>query len=94
LVKCVIEGGPIIPRSDNSELAEDSESESGDSDSENNVKVGVTYRVGPQGKLRALAGGVDDVSTLWRELLFLGYQLMDDVQYVRIVEKKLAKSSI
>ncbi|CEL55853.1 putative ABC transporter ATP-binding protein YheS OS=Escherichia coli O157:H7 GN=yheS PE=3 SV=1 [Rhizoctonia solani AG-1 IB] len=55
LIRCVIEGGPLIPEGD--ELTEDEEDEASDTDDPG--KVGTVYRVGPKGKLRKLENGVN-----------------------------------
>ncbi|CAE6515674.1 unnamed protein product [Rhizoctonia solani] len=54
LVRCVIEGGPLIPEGD--EASGDEEDEVSDTDDPG--KTGTVYRVGPKGKLRPLANGV------------------------------------
>lgn len=58
LIRCVIEGAPLIPEGD--EVDDDEEEEEKDTDDPG--KIGSVYRVGPKGKLRRLLGGVDDVS--------------------------------
>ena len=56
-VRCVIEGGPLIPEGD--EASDDEEDEASDID--DSGKPGTVYRVGPRGKLRPLAKGVNEV---------------------------------
>ncbi|KAF8676865.1 ABC transporter [Rhizoctonia solani] len=55
LIRCVIEGDPLIPEGD--ELSDGEEDETSDTDDP--VKTGVVYRVGPKGKLRKLENGVN-----------------------------------
>ncbi|KAH7341316.1 P-loop containing nucleoside triphosphate hydrolase protein [Rhizoctonia solani] len=55
-VRCVIEGAPLIPEGD--EVSDDEGDESSDTDDQG--KTGKVYRVGPKGKLRYLANGVND----------------------------------
>ncbi|KAF8751726.1 ABC transporter [Rhizoctonia solani] len=55
LIRCVIEGDPLIPEGD--ELSDVEEDETSDTDDP--VKTGVVYRVGPKGKLRKLENGVN-----------------------------------
>ncbi|KEP47757.1 ATP-binding ABC transporter [Rhizoctonia solani 123E] len=56
LVRCVIEGDPLIPEGD--EASDDEEGEASDTDDPG--KTGTVYRVGPRGKLRPLANGVNE----------------------------------
>ncbi|KAJ1308009.1 hypothetical protein OPQ81_002080 [Rhizoctonia solani] len=56
LVRCVIEGGPLIPEGD--EASDDEEDEASDTDDPG--KTGTVYRVGPKGKLRPLTNGVNE----------------------------------
>ncbi|CAE6512501.1 unnamed protein product [Rhizoctonia solani] len=56
LVRCVIEGGPLIPEGD--EASDDEEDEASDTDDPG--KTGTVYRVGPKGKLRQLTKGVSE----------------------------------
>ena len=49
----------MLPPSDTVE--DDDEDEERDED-DKNIKTGTVYRVGPKGKVRALPGGVNDVS--------------------------------
>jgi len=57
LVKCVVEGAPVLPPSD---LVEDDDEDEDEDEDDMNTKTGTVYRVGPKGKVRALPGGVND----------------------------------
>lgn len=56
LVRCVIEGAPLIPEGDEADEEDDEEEQ----DTDDPGKTGSVYRVGPKGKLRQLPGGVND----------------------------------
>jgi ATP-binding cassette subfamily F protein 3 len=60
LIRCVIEGSPLIPEGDEVDDEEDEEEQ--DQDIDDPGKTGLVYRVGPKGRLRQLAGGVDEAS--------------------------------
>lgn len=57
LVRCVIEGAPLVPEGDEVDEEDDEEEQ----DTDDPGKTGSVYRVGPKGKLRHLPGGVNDV---------------------------------
>jgi ATP-binding cassette, subfamily F, member 3 len=70
LVRCVIEGAPILPPS---ELVEDDDTSDTEEAEEESSRTGQVFMVGPKGRVKLLPGGVDDVSvhsnllctTLW-----------------------------
>ncbi|KAF8587322.1 P-loop containing nucleoside triphosphate hydrolase protein [Ramaria rubella] len=66
LIKCVVEGGPLISPSEGDEGEGDGED--GDEEEEagdEGGRMGTVYRVGPRGKVRVLAGGMQDVSSFF-----------------------------
>ncbi|KAB5591495.1 ATP-binding ABC transporter [Ceratobasidium theobromae] len=58
LVRCVVEGAPLIPEGDEVDEYEEEEEE----DDDDPGKSGPVYRVGPKGRLRLLSGGVNEAS--------------------------------